>query len=139
MFRATFRVTVTSTTTVHGMRNRITARFGIRRLWMSAGHLTAPVIGATLGRGAGRGLTIHLGVSLHSTMAVGPTLAAVGAGALVRITRVRFMDRRSSVSSAARIWGSVSAADLAAGLGGFPFAPAEHFIPGTQQACPRAA
>src|SRR5437762_5700024 len=116
------------------MRSLITARFGIRRLWISAGRLTATVIGATLGRGAGRGLTIRLGVSLHSTMAVGPTLVAVGAGALARITRVRSMDRRSSVSSAARTGVSVSAEDLAAELAGFRLAHASRFIPGTAQA-----
>src|SRR3989442_3525073 len=111
------------------MKNRTTARFGIRRLWTSAGRLTATVIGTTLARGAGRGLTIRLGVSLHSTMAVGPTLVADGVGAPARITRVRFMDRRSSVSSAARIGVSGLAGDFYAGTVLLYFVPRKPFIP----------
>jgi hypothetical protein len=52
-------------------------------------------IGATLGRGAGRGLAMSLGVLRHTTTDGGIILAAAGAGVRDRSATTQFTGQRS--------------------------------------------
>src|ERR1700756_432034 len=87
------RAIATSTITALGMRNRITALFGIRILWMPVGLPTATATGTTSGRGDGLGLAMSPGDLLRSTMDVGLSSVADGAGARVLFMRGQFMAR----------------------------------------------
>src|SRR5580704_3644613 len=67
-----------------GAMFRVTGRCGRQHRLLSAGHLITTDIGCGLSRGAGPGLTMLPGDSLHPTMAAGFTPAVIGAGLLDR-------------------------------------------------------
>src|SRR4029077_17049171 len=100
---ATRWVIPTSTITARGPKSLTTARFGIRVPWRWAGLLIVMDIGATLGLGAGLGLTTRLGALRHFTTDAGIILAGVGAGAPDRSAIIQFTDRLSLDSSAAAL------------------------------------
>src|ERR1700682_822901 len=119
--------------TVHGAKNRITVRSGIRTQWLSAGLRIATDIGTGLARGAGPGWIMRPGALHRFTMADGHMLAVGGAGARDLSTSVHSMDRRSSALWAAEgisDSGSALAVALAAESGGSRWASANRSIPG---------
>ena len=97
--------------TGHGVKSPSMARYGIRARWMLVGLPIATDIGTGLGRGAGHGWIMRPGALRHITMDGGRMSAERGAGALVRSTRVRSMDRRLLDLSGEHT--SVSDSDLA--------------------------
>src|SRR6266446_6889114 len=66
--------------TANGATSRDMETSGPLLAFPETGRLTGTVIGLTFHRGAGRGLKMSPGASLHFTMVAGPSSKAVGVG-----------------------------------------------------------
>src|SRR5262249_33346439 len=139
-FRATYPAIPIWMTTVHGVKIRITARFGIRRWSALDGLPTVTAIGVTSAHGAGRGWTTRPGALLPSTMAAGHSSAVAGAGARVPTMRLRFMALHSWASLAALTGGLASpSAAGEAELDGFRWGRTSAIALGIARATPTTA